>query len=229
MSPKLVDELTAHPDVQKHLRGRSRFVPFDAIATIPAGRRLIRQGMLARALYWFQISALELKAHPDSPDWLEALAECCASIRELLPDPELQLDNSPDIAGVLLDARQDLRNGLKPTWMTPRRLPPSRRAPSNVERRLRGVMVDSVQGLRQRYGISEREACKAVIQRLGKRTKASVEALRRWVRSGDYEMYCDLVEVAGVPERDDPRHWLNATVRAFGWVAMSPKAMPVSK
>jgi hypothetical protein len=200
------------------------FVPWEEWLKDDARREATMKAVLARALYWFMLAQREIESAPASPLWLESLAECCASIEDLFPDAET--NERIHISATLLDALTDLRNGLVPDWMNPVNFPPSRRPPSHKVQAIRGLMVDSVRGLHELFDMGEREACKAVSNRLRTRTNASAEALRGWVRSGLYDKFGDLVYAVGEYDGKTSREWLNATTRAYDRLARYPGAKP---
>ena len=193
----------------------------------PKRRALTKNTKVLGALYWLEVADHQLQENPEAPDWLEGLAECCLSLSLAFEDSERL--NGIEVSIALLNALDDIRNGLQPDWMTPATLPPSGSRLSSRDGQLRGVLVEAVQVLQGTFGYTEREACRAVIHRLRSRTNATAEALRGWVRSGNYGHYADLVDAVGVPVKETPSAWLEATVRAFDILAVRAGAKPLRR
>lgn len=141
------------------------------------GRRQGRRNRHAEDLAWIRIwylkAQLAFSSSSADADWLEEFGEMCARLERYF---ELEDTALPPLSMILLDAREDLRSGLLPTWLRPRVManhpPPSRR-----QTILRGVLADGVECLKQLFGHSERGACKKVAEALpGEVSEDQIEA-----------------------------------------------------
>jgi len=210
------------------------FIPWDEWIADPQRSELTKRVVLARALYWFDVARHQLEQEPSSAEWLEPLADCCASLHVLLDDSLASdgvnvTDDGVNVGIALRNALKDLRNGIRPDWMTPTSFPPSKRPASHKDRQLRALLVSSAGGLVEMFGFGERRACRTVIDELGVRTAATAEALRGWLRSREYDAFSDLVEAVGMPDSETVTAWLAATVRAFDAMSKYPGAAPLTR